>query len=85
MMDYREDAAPRSPSPGAGTGGTLSRSAEPGKPGLSLSVAVLALTAGIVWDKNGPHYVFTAFVGIDLLIRVPLLISIPETWHVHLR
>jgi len=48
-------------------------------------VAVLALTAGIVWDKNGPHYVFMAFVGIDLLIRVPLLISIPETWHVHLR
>jgi MFS family permease len=46
--------------------------------------AVLALTAGIIWDKIGPHYIFITFVGIDLLIRIPLLISIPETLHVHL-
>jgi MFS family permease len=45
--------------------------------------AVLALTAGIIWDKIGPQYIFIAFVGIDLLIRMPLLISIPETLHVH--
>jgi MFS family permease len=46
--------------------------------------AVLALTAGIIWDKLGPQYIFLAFVGIDLLIRMPLLISIPETLHAHL-
>jgi MFS family permease len=47
--------------------------------------AVLALTAGIIWDTLGPHYIFLIFVGIDLLIRLPLLISIPETLHVSLR
>ena len=46
--------------------------------------AILALTAGIIWDKIGPQYIFIAFVAIDLLIRMPLLISIPETLHVHL-
>lgn len=46
--------------------------------------AVLALTAGIIWDKLGPQYSFLIFVGIDLLIRIPQLISIPETLHVHL-
>lgn len=41
--------------------------------------AVLALTSGIIWDKFGPQYVFIGFVIMDLLIRMPLLISIPET------
>ncbi len=45
--------------------------------------AVLALASGIIWDKLGPQYIFIIFVGIDLLIRMPLLISIPETLHVH--
>lgn len=43
--------------------------------------AVLALTAGIIWDKFGPQYIFLAFVAVDLLIRMPLLISMPETLH----
>lgn len=43
--------------------------------------AILALSAGIIWDKIGPQYIFILFVGIDLLIRMPLLISIPETLH----
>jgi len=47
--------------------------------------AFLALTAGIIWDKVGPQYVFILFVGIDLLIRMPLLISIPETLHNHFK
>jgi MFS family permease len=47
--------------------------------------ASLALTAGIIWDKIGPQYIFIAFVAIDLLIRMPLLISIPETLHAHLK
>ncbi len=47
--------------------------------------AVLALCVGIIWDKIGPQYIFIFFVGIDLLIRMPLLISIPETLHVHFK
>lgn len=43
--------------------------------------ASLALIAGIIWDKIGPQYIFIVFVGIDLLIRMPLLIRIPETLH----
>lgn len=45
--------------------------------------AFLALTAGIIWDKIGPQFVFILFVAIDLLVRLPLLISIPETLHNH--
>jgi len=40
---------------------------------------ILALTAGIIWDKFGPQYIFITFIIIELLIRLPLLISIPET------
>jgi MFS family permease len=46
--------------------------------------ACLAFAAGIIWDKIGPQYVFIIYVGIDLVIRVPLLISMPETLHSHL-
>jgi MFS family permease len=41
--------------------------------------AVLAMTAGLIWDKIGPQYVFIAFIVIEFLVRVPLLISLPET------
>jgi MFS family permease len=48
--------------------------------------AVLALCAGIIWDRIGPQYIFLLFfVAIDLLIRLPLLISIPETLHVRFK
>jgi MFS family permease len=40
---------------------------------------ILALTAGIIWDKFGPQYIFITFIGIEILIRLPLLISISET------
>ncbi len=43
--------------------------------------ALLALCAGMIWDKAGPQYIFLFYVGIDLLVRLPLLISIPETLH----
>jgi MFS family permease len=43
--------------------------------------ALLALSAGMIWDKIGPQYIFIAFVGIELLIRLPLLITVPETLH----
>ncbi len=45
--------------------------------------ACLALISGIIWDRVGPQYVFIIFVSIDLIIRMPLLISIPETLHSH--
>lgn len=41
--------------------------------------AAMAFIAGLIWDKIGPHFVFMAFVALDLLIRMPLLISMPET------
>ena len=47
--------------------------------------AFLALTAGIIWDQLGPKYIFILFMAIDLLIRMPLLISIPETLHNHFK
>lgn len=41
--------------------------------------AVIALISGIIWDKVGPQYLFLVIVGVDLFIRVPLLIGMPET------
>ncbi len=46
---------------------------------------VLALTAGVIWDRIGPEYLFVVFLAIDLLIRMPLLVSIPETLHTQFR
>jgi MFS family permease len=43
--------------------------------------AVMALGAGFIWDKIGPQYVFIFFVILDAAIRIPLLISMPETLH----
>ena len=41
--------------------------------------AALVLVAGAIWDRLGPEYVFLAFVAIDLGIRLPLLVTMPET------
>lgn len=41
--------------------------------------ACLAFVCGTIWDKVGPQYVFLAFVVLDLVLRMPLLISMPET------
>lgn len=35
--------------------------------------------AGIIWDSVGPPFVFLTFVAIDLLVRMPLLMTMPET------
>jgi hypothetical protein len=45
----------------------------------------LALLAGVIWDQVGPQYVFVGFVLVDVLIRMPLLISLPETLHARLK
>lgn len=47
--------------------------------------ACLALIAGIIWDRLGPQYIFITYLGIDILIRMPLLISMPETLHTHFK
>ena len=41
--------------------------------------ALMAVVAGIMWDRVGPQYVFLGFVAIDLLLRLPLLVGMPET------
>jgi MFS family permease len=41
--------------------------------------AFTASIAGIIWDKIGPQYVFITLMGVDILIRLPLLIGMPET------
>lgn len=47
----------------------------------AVAAAVMALLAGIIYDKIGPQYVFIIFVALDALVRMPLLISLPETLH----
>jgi len=43
--------------------------------------SVTAFIAGIIWDLFGPQYVFLAVMGMDVMIRLPLLIGMPETLH----
>ena len=35
--------------------------------------------AGVIWDNVGPQYLFLSVIAFDLLIRIPLLIGMPET------
>jgi MFS family permease len=35
--------------------------------------------AGVIWDSIGPPYVFLTIIATDILIRIPLLIGMPET------
>ena len=39
----------------------------------------MPLLAGLLWDHVGPVYIFVFAILIDLLVRLPLLLSIPET------
>ena len=43
--------------------------------------AVAATLAGLIWDHIGPAYVFVVVVGLELIIRMPLLMTMPETLH----
>ncbi len=44
-----------------------------------LANAGCAALAGLIWDKVGPQFVFLAFIAIDLIVRFPLLMAMPET------
>jgi MFS family permease len=46
--------------------------------------ACLALVAGVIWDRLGTQYVFIIYVCLDLVVRIPLLVSLPETLHANL-
>lgn len=41
--------------------------------------AFMVLICGMIWDSIGPQYVFLAFIILDLVLKTPLLISMPET------
>ena len=41
--------------------------------------AVSTYIAGAIWEHIGPAYLFWAFIAVAALIRIPLLISVPET------
>jgi MFS family permease len=44
-----------------------------------LLAAGVAYLAGVIWDHLGPQYVFLVAIAIDALVRIPLLIGMPET------
>ena len=37
------------------------------------------IVGGLIWRELGPLYVFLIPIGLDLLLRVPLLSAVPET------
>jgi MFS family permease len=39
----------------------------------------LPILGGGLWNAYGPIYIFVAAILIDLLLRIPLLLSVPET------
>ena len=41
--------------------------------------ALVAVIAGFIWDRIGPQFVFLGFIALDLALRAPLLIRMPET------
>ena len=43
--------------------------------------AAAAMLAGLIWDHVGPAYVFVTVIAIEMCIRMPLLITMPETLH----
>jgi Na+/melibiose symporter-like transporter len=45
-------------------------------------VAVPApILGGLIWRELGPTYVFLVPLAVDLLVRIPLLTTVPETLH----
>jgi len=37
------------------------------------------IIGGLIWERLGPEWVFITITAIDLLVRTPLLYSVPET------
>lgn len=47
----------------------------------SLLSAAVAAVAGIIYDTIGPQWLFIIYIASEVVIRLPLLISLPETLH----
>ncbi len=47
--------------------------------------ALMVFLSGLIWDRIGPQYVFLTFVVLDLVLRTPLLMSMPETLSLKLK
>ncbi len=47
----------------------------------NLFSAVMAVVSGILYDSVGPQYIFLSCIALDMLVRIPLLRSMPETLH----
>ncbi len=45
----------------------------------SMVSASMAALAGIIWDGLGAEWVFIIYIGFEVLVRLPLLFSLPET------
>jgi len=45
----------------------------------SLIAAAVAAAAGIIYDTIGPQWLFIIYIVSELVIRLPLLVSLPET------
>ena len=45
----------------------------------SMVSASMAALAGMFYDNLGPQWVFLIYMGFEIIVRVPLLISLPET------
>jgi MFS family permease len=43
--------------------------------------AAAAFVAGLIWDHLGPAYVFLTVIAVEMCVRMPLLITMPETLH----
>jgi MFS family permease len=52
---------------------------------LGLFVGLVSIPApvvgGIVWERIGPEYVFLIPIALDLIVGLPLLVTMPETLH----
>ena len=52
---------------------------------IGLVTASGALLAGTIWDSIGPAYLFLIVTAVDLFIRIPLLMGMPETLGLQMR
>ena len=41
--------------------------------------APMPILGGLIWTAIGPSYVFLALIVLDLFVKIPVLISMPET------
>jgi MFS family permease len=51
--------------------------------GLCTGIASIPapIIGGYIWEQFGPEWVFIFITAIDILIRTPILASVPETLH----